>query len=184
MSCNFSTTWAGVGVKVGGILFIVGADTFEGCAFRLDSSPKASLHEVNVSSLRGGVGLGGGAGMSLFFAFNVGTLWEINDKKMEPDWGVNLSIPGEKIGIGKVSVRVLKNLTRGKDLLKHFDAKRLADFRTLASMFWSMMFDVGAGVNLSDWKAIVIDVPEAGWAAEISAFATWGEISIGGRVFG
>ncbi|MFL9922623.1 hypothetical protein PQR75_46935 [Paraburkholderia fungorum] len=180
MGCALNRTWAGVGIKGGGFLFVLGADTFEGTAFRLDHMPQHSLTEINITSIRGGLGLGGGAGVSLFFAFNVhGPLVSINGKMPDWDWGINLSIPGAKIGVGKFSYQILKKLTTGADLLKHFDTKRLADFRELASLFYSSMYDVGGGLNVGETKAVVIDVPDAGWAAEISAYSSWGDITVG-----
>jgi len=131
MGYRLDRTWAGAGVKVGGIAFI-GADTFEGVAFRLDTWPTQSAHEVNATNIRLGIGLGGGVGASLVFVFNAGTLWEINGLLLD-DWGINLALPGAKIGVGKISWPVLKGLSKGgQAFIKGFTPKALQDFRTLA----------------------------------------------------
>ncbi len=186
-------TWAGVGTKVGGHLFLVGADTFEGAAFRIDDWPTKSAKHINVSNLRAGPGLGGSIGTSLIFVFNTRTLEELNENqavdkgnkfKTERDWGINLALPGEKIGVCKCSFQVLKGMTTGADLIKSFDAKRLEALRTLGSMFYSILFDVGGALNTSttDNKVAVIDLPVEGasWGAEVSVFASWGEVIVGG----
>jgi hypothetical protein len=173
-------TWAGVGVKYGGMI-LIGAESFEGAAFRLDNWPRHSLHEINITSIKGGLGLGGGIGMSLVFAFNVNTLWEVNGKEMG-DWGIQIALPAAKIGVGKLSVQVLKGLTKGADLLNDVSAKRLQNLRTIASLLYSLVFDVREGVTVKEWKVVVIDVPEAGWGAELSAYMSYGEIDIGGRI--
>ncbi|SCL25647.1 hypothetical protein GA0074692_2001 [Micromonospora pallida] len=53
-------TWVGAGGKVGGIA-IFGAESFEGVAVRVDSVDN-SWHEVNVTSVRLGLGLGDRSG--------------------------------------------------------------------------------------------------------------------------
>lgn len=130
-------TWAGMGVKGGGHLFILGADTFEGAAFRLDGSPSASLTEVNVTSLRAGPGLGGSVSLSLFFAFNVAILSQIDDMYTGRDWGFNISFPEEKLPDGKDAVTAIKEAANLKIPMSKLDPKSVEAFRTLGSLFWS-----------------------------------------------
>lgn len=182
MGLELSRTWFGAGLKGGGFLFVIGADTFDGTAFRLDSVPQASLHELNITSVRGGLGLGGGIGVSLFFGFNIGTLWEVNGSPTGRDWGVNISLPGEKIGIGSWTKPFVNDIATAAGMMSKMNLDRLGKARTLASLLWSGVVDARGGAASRTAATMVIDVPEAGLAAELSAFMSWGEINIGGRV--
>lgn len=170
-------TWAGAGIKVGGFLFVVGATSFEGAAFRLDGPPSASVMEVNVSELQMGLGLGGGFNFSFFFAFNVGTLWEINNmtSSVSPTFGI--SVPDANIGAGSYAVNVLQGLdTIGKAQIAALDAKAVQDISNCAQLAYSgWQAGSGAGSNASSW--VVVDIPVGGWGAQAMAGGSAGQFS-------
>lgn len=178
MDLSMNQTWAGIGVKVDGMI-IVGADSFEGAAFRLDGWPNASITGVNVSSIRFGLGLGGSIGVSLFFAFNTPVLSWLNNQYLDRDWGVAFAVPGVKLTVGNAlsqSYKALKTLKKGRDLVTRVTPEQIQAFRDAASKIYS-----AGGMPGGKSTALVLDIPEAGWGAEMSAYLAWGQVMTGGK---
>ncbi len=183
MDLREEKTWVGAGAKIGGIA-IVGADTFEGVATRIDSWESA-WHEVNVTGIRVGIGLGGSIGASLFFAFNANTLWEINNTLVS-DWGLNIAVPEVKANVKSVGMAL--NLSRFLDmnskvfLRKEFvgsmTPEKLAKLRDIASFLFNSSDQFCRGQS----GVLILDVPFAGTGAEASIFLTAGEFSVGGKI--
>jgi hypothetical protein len=187
MELRDDRTWVGAGIKVGGIA-IAGAETFEGVATRLDSWRTTWL-EVNVTGIRLGLGLGGSIGASVFFAFNVGTLYEVNNTVVT-DWGLNIAVPSLKANLKSLGVAI--NLEKyldsaGRVFLKrqfigNMTPEKLAKLRDLASVVYNSTTEGAAGILGGEPKLLVLDVPGAGWGAELSVFATGGEFTVGDAV--
>jgi hypothetical protein len=175
-------TWVGAGIKVGGIA-IAGAETFEGVATRLDDGANP-WQEVNVTSIRLGLGLGGSIGVSIFLAFNVNTLWEVNGKSIT-DWGLNIAVPALKVNVQSVGweLDLAKYVEGSKFLSREFvrgmTPEKLAKLRDLASFVYNAATDGGDGATGGEPVLMVLDVPEVGWGAELSVFLTGGEFSAG-----
>src|SRR4051812_44669791 len=94
MAFEEDRTWVGAGAKVGGIA-VIGMETVEGVVARLDDM-QSSWTEINITSLRLGLGLGGSAGAVIICAFNVtGVLYTINGLSVS-DWGATLALPEVK----------------------------------------------------------------------------------------
>lgn len=181
MAYDLATTWAGIGIKVDGMI-IAGADSFEGAAIRLDSSPSASITGVNVSSIRFGLGVGGSIGTSLFLAFNTPTLTWLNGQELDRDWGIAFAVPGVKVTLGNAlsqAWKVLKTLKKGSDLLR-VSPEQIEKLRDVAAKVWAAR-EGGAVAASNKSTALVLDIPEAGWGAEISAYLAWGKVMTGGK---
>ena len=96
-------TWLGIGGKVGGTLFVVGAEDTTGCVFNL-SNPNVRAW-FSLTSVRLGPGLGGGAGLTAMCVFNCDNIRRLHNTQTT-DWGVNISL-GEK---WDSVVKALKNM--------------------------------------------------------------------------
>jgi hypothetical protein len=170
-------TWIGAGVKVGGIA-VFGAETFEGVATRLDSWNSA-WQEVNITSIRLGLGLGGSVGISLFFAFNVNTLWEVDGTGVS-DWGLNVTVPDLKVSIDslKMGLDLTKYVEGSEFLTKAFiggmSPESIGKLRDFASFLYNAP-DLQAD---SSPKIVLLDIP-VGTGAELSVFVSGGELSVG-----
>lgn len=173
-------TWVGAGAKVGGMA-VIGAETFEGVATRLDIW-ESSWHEVNVTGIRLGIGLGGSIGVSLFFALNANTLWELNGTTLT-DWGLNIAVPEFKANLSSVGFELKlaefldetsKSFLR-KDFIGSLKPEGIAKLRDIASTIFNaseQFLNGGSGI-------VVLDVPGIGTGAEVSLFLTGGEFSVG-----
>lgn len=181
-------TWAGVGIKGGGILGFVGADTFEGTVFRLDGNPIASAHMVGITNLRLGIGLGGSIGATAVFVFNAPSIWNANKLQLK-DCGINIALPEAKIGGAGITLRAfknLKNIKQIKTLLKSYNPKDIENLRNIASFIYSILVDYQEGVEANkpngDKKVpavvVAIDIPGVGSGAELSGFFTYGEFDV------
>ncbi len=190
MDFREDNTWVGIGIKGGGHLFVVGAETAEIVAGRLDQFT-TSLKEMNISSFRFGPGLGGGVGVCLFMAFHTPQLGMLNGTQISPalkDFNVNISME-LKIPLGN-SFKLIKPLaTRvaaasrfaggiktGLGALKASDVSTLRDF---AHMYYQAVVEGGdAANNTSVSKTIVMDIPGLGYGLEVSLYWTQGEIMV------
>lgn len=180
MELRDDQTWIGAGVKVGGIA-VFGAESFEGVATRVDAWDTA-WHEINITSIRLGLGLGGSIGISLFFAFNVNTLWEVDGTSVT-DWGLNIAVPDLKVNIEslKLSLNLAKYIEGSEFLIKPFMAgmnlEKIAQFRELASFIYnSSELDAAGNARL-----VLLDIP-VGTGAELSVFVSGGEFSVGAAI--
>ncbi len=159
-------TWVGAGIKVGGFLFAAGTTTFVGAAFRLDGMPAATATDVTVEELDIGLGVGGGFNFSLFFAFNVSSLWEINNAISPFSATFSIAIPDAKIGDGSLAINVLKNLDKiGTAELKLLHLLEVQDLSGCAQLLFSSL-DATDGLSGGAPSWIVVDIPVGGWGAE------------------
>lgn len=182
MSFRADQTWFGAGAKVGGIA-LIGAETFEGVATRLDSASNP-WREVNVTNVRLGVGLGGSVGLTVFVGFNMALL-EWAEGTPVTDWGLNIAIPQVKVGLDDLRwAAALDSFLDGSDFLADYfistmkNSERLGAARDFASLLWSTD-DAARATRADEPTVLLIDVPGVGWGAEISLFASGGEFSAG-----
>lgn len=185
MDLQFERTWAGAGIKVGGMA-VAGMETFEGVAIRMDSLDNP-WQEVNVTSIRLGLGLGGSIGVALFFAFNVGNLFEVNGQSLT-DWGLNIALPRLKVNLQSIKLELeLANYIEGTEFLsKAFIAsltpEKFAKLRDLVSFIFNSAIGAGEVLTSNEAKLIVLDVPALSSGVEASLFLSGGEFSTTGNV--
>lgn len=166
--------WFGVGLKGGGTLGVVGFETMEGSISNL-GMPSHS-HSINMSYMRVGAGLGGGAGLCMIYVYNC-----INPKVLDgtndSSWSINISL-GEKWSsiasyLSKSKIFDLApKLIGGLATATKFD---LDNIRNVASY----LFTAYELTDMTKNKVVAIDVPLAGIGAEISAQKLYGTIFIG-----
>jgi len=190
MDWRAENTWLGFGIKGGGHLFVVGAETAEIVAGRLDQFT-TSLQEMNISSFRFGLGLGAGAGVCLFMAFHTPQLGMLNGTQITPalkDFNVNISVE-LKVPLGNsfkllkpIAARVAElskaagGIKTGLGALKASDVSTLRDF---AHMYYQAVIEGSdAANNTSISKTIVMDIPGLGYGLEVSLYWTQGEIIV------
>ncbi|SCL25642.1 hypothetical protein GA0074692_2000 [Micromonospora pallida] len=123
----------------------------------------------------------------MFVGFNMPLLESANGLSVT-DWGLNIAIPEVKVGLDDLRYGLeLDKFLSGSDFLAPLflsemkNAERFGKLRDFASWLWSTGEFYGTGTS-SDPAIMVIDVPGAGWGAEVSAFVTGGEFSCGGVV--
>jgi hypothetical protein len=167
--------WFGAGIKGGGTVFVVGMEGFEGVMW--NSNHPEVHNEFNITSVRLGLGLGGGAGLSLLCAYNInGSMWGLQGHKIT-DWGVNFAL-GEKwsaivkalrlSGFLKVALTVAKAKKVTGLTPVHFEQAR-----NLAHYLW----DVGEMVDSDGPTFVTIDTPLSA-GAELSAHYTIGSLAV------
>ena len=188
MSFRTQETWVGFGLKGGGMLFVVGAETFEGAACRLDSWGHSAT-EFNISGFRFGIGLGASAGVSMVLAFNIPVLDSAAGMQIKPaldDFNVSLALPEFKAGSKSLTLlaRIGNGLKRWEAIdkrviggLRPHDIVALRDF---ASLVWKALIEGSDADRSRETKLMVIDIPEAGGGLEASLFWTSGELQTGG----
>jgi len=167
--------WFGVGLKGGGTVIVVGMEGFEGVIWNAEHP---NVHnEFNITSVRLGLGLGGGVGLSLLIAFNInGSLWGLQGHKIT-DWGVNVSL-GEKWSAIVKSLRlsgfikVAGAAAKAKKVTgltpAHFEQAR-----NLAHYLW----DVNEMTESDGPTFVTIDTPVA-TGAELSVNYTIGSLEV------
>ena len=69
-----------------------GFEGFEGLIF--NAADPGAWNEFNITSVRLGIGLGGGAELGLLFAFNISDMWTVDNSRVT-DWEFNFGL-GEK----------------------------------------------------------------------------------------
>ena len=165
--------WFGVGVKGGGTLGLVGFETMEGNISNL-GMPSHS-HGINMSYLRVGAGLGGGAGLCLIFVFN-SVNPKVLDQTNDSTWSINVSLGAKwsdaakvlaKSRIFQIAPKLLSGL--GKATVQNMD-----EIRNSASYLYTM-FEI---TQQTRDKVVTIDVPFAGVGAELSLQKLYGTIFI------
>lgn len=188
MSLRYDQTWFAPGVKIGGMA-VLGAESFQGCATRVDGFD--TWQEVNVTSLRLGLGLGGSIGISLFCAFNCPTLYSVNGKFVS-DWGINIALPGVKanakgLGTALNLATYLDQAGRAflvKPFIRSLSPEKISKIRDWMSLVYNSA-DGGAKMAVANGEpwVTVLDLP-IGTGAEVSAYFTGGEVSVGGYITG
>lgn len=173
MSNNYHN-WFGVGVKVGGTLGMVGFETMEGYISNLGLP--SHTHSFNMSYLRLGAGLGGGAGLCLIFVFN-SINPKVLDQTNDSTWSINVSLGGKWSDVVKALnaskiFQLAPKLVSGLTKATKFD---LDNIRNSVSYIWTTAELTQQTKN----KVVAIDVPFAGVGAELSAQQLYGTIFVG-----
>ena len=170
-----SQGWIGVGVKVGGMLGLVGGEGLVGHIHNVGFPHYANT--MTISGLRLGYGLGGGAGLVAIFIFNSNNPFlDFNGKSIE-DWELNVSM-GEK---WDDTLAIIKNyklfsiLRRSKWILAASSAKNISDIRNCMSYLYTL-YDL---TDTSGPKIVTVDIPFAGMGEELAAYYIAGTIGIG-----
>ena len=164
--------WFGVGIKGGGTVGVVGFETMEGYVANL-GYPRHQ-HELNLSSLRLGLGLGASVGMTAILVFNCGNIQNLNETQSE-DWGINISY-GEKWSDIVKALANLKFFATAAKLAKWTKAtpSDIDTIRNSMSYFWTT-----ADMIQNKPQLVAIDIPGAGIGLEGSIHKLYGTIRIG-----
>jgi len=172
---NAWNSWMGMGVKVGGIVGLIGFESTVGYVCNLGNP--VYVDPITISGVRIGAGLGGGAGVVLIFIYNCGNPYASLHETKTTDWAINLSMGGK----WSSAVAALKNykvfatVNRVKGLLVNLTPGDMSNIRNCMSYIYGI-YDL---TDISGPKVITIDVPFAGIGEELSAFYLAGEIIIG-----
>lgn len=156
---------------------VTGFETMEGYVANL-GYPR-HCHELNLSSLRLGIGLGASVGMTAVLVYNCGNIQNLNETKSE-DWSINISY-GEK---WSDIVKGLANLRFDKTAAKLVSwskatPKDIDTIRNSMSYLWT------AGDMIANKPQVVaIDIPGAGIGLEGSIHKLYGTIRIGDLIVG
>jgi hypothetical protein len=188
MAFRTDQTWVGLGIKGGGHLAVIGAETMEGAAGRLDQFT-TSVREFNISSIRFGPGLGGSVGVSVMAAFNVPTLQMLENKTLTPslsDFNINLAVPEFKassktmIALSKLGASLSKSSSKflTKAVIGGLKPGDVATLRDFAHIYWQTVIEGKEADSSNAIKIIVLDIPSAGIGLEASLFWTLGEIHV------
>jgi hypothetical protein len=164
--------WFGLGIKGGGTLGIAGFETMEGYISNL-GYPKHS-HELNLSSLRLGVGLGASVGMTAILVFNCGNLQNMNETQVE-DWSINISYGEKWSDIAKALVNMKFFATAAK--LISWTKATPKDIDTIRNAM-SYIYTTGDMI-INKPQLVAIDIPGTGIGLEGSIQKLYGTITIG-----
>ncbi len=170
------TTWIGYGVKVGGSLVLVGAETTDGKVCNLGYT--SEVYPFNVSSVRLGPGLGGAVGTVGIFVFNCIDIQGMSDTPTS-DWALNISLGGKwsEIAKGIRRRRLYAALSRTMGELTNASPSDVTTIRNTASYMYSAV--EAEGLLPGTPTAIILDIPTAGIGVEVSLSKLWGIITVG-----
>ncbi len=171
---NNFMNWFGVGVKGGGTLGLVGFETMEGYISNL-GMPSHS-HALNMTYLRLGAGLGGGAGLCAIFVYNCSNPQNLH-RKNDASWSINVSLGAKWSDVVKFMAKS-KLFEVAPKLVNSFSKATKADLDNIrnSASYLSTVYEI---TDQTKDKVITIDIPFAGVGAEISAQKLYGTIYIG-----
>lgn len=171
---DYFQNWFGVGVKGGGTLGIAGFETLEGYVANL-GYPKHS-HDLNLSSMRLGLGLGASVGMTAILVFNCGNIQRLNETQVE-DWSINISFGGKWSDIvkGLANLRFFKTAAN----LVSWTKARPKDIDTIRNSMSYFYTAADMKKNENKPQIVAIDIPGAGIGLEGSIHNLYGTITIG-----
>jgi hypothetical protein len=164
-----SRTWLGIGLKTGGVLFVVGLENTEGKVFNLQNV--SNQKNFSLLNARLGAGLGGGTGLIAMCVFNCPNIRQLHGRSND-DWGVNISL-GEK---WDKLVKALKNykffstIAKIGTKIRIHDPKDLEDIRNCLHYLYNE-YDIATAGN--EPKVICFDTP-AGLGLELSITYSFG----------
>jgi hypothetical protein len=170
------TTWIGYGVKIGGSLAIIGAETTDGKVCNLGYTTE--VYPFNISSLRLGPGIGGAVGTVGIFVFNCVNIQDMSDTKTS-DWALNFSLGGKwsEIAKGIKRRRLYKALAKTMGDLTNASPSDVTTIRNTASYMYSAV--EAEGMMPGTPSAIVLDIPAGGIGVEVSLSKLYGIITVG-----
>lgn len=170
-------SWIGLGVKGGGTLGFVGLETMEGVVSNI-GYPQHS-HSLNVSSIRLGAGLGGGAGLVAIMIFNCPNLMNLSGTQ-SLDWSLNLALGAKWDGVvkGLKTYKFFATVARIGGKLINATPADTDNIRNAMSYLYST-YDM---VGMSGPKLVSIDIPFAGIGAEVSLHLLDGTLTLGDLV--
>lgn len=170
------TTWIGYGVKVGGSAGLIGAETTDGKVCNLGYTTE--VYPFNITSIRLGVGLGGGAGVVAIILFNCIVIQSLNDTTTS-DWSLNVSLGGKwsEIVKGIRKRRFYAALARTMGDLTNASPEDITRIRNVCSYMYSAV--EAEKLMPGTFSAIVLDIPAAGIGAELSLSGLFGIMTVG-----
>lgn len=163
-------TWLGVGLKTGGVLFVVGMEDTEGEVFNLHNvSNHAGFSLLNA---RIGLGLGGGAGLVAMCVFNCPNIYQLHNTESS-DWGVSISLGAkwDKVAKALKNYKFFTTVAKIGTKIRITDPKDLESIRDALHYMYNEydMATMGKAVP----KVINFDTP-AGGGLEVSATYSFG----------
>ncbi len=171
---NNFMNWFGVGVKGGGTLGLVGFETMEGSISNL--GVPSHKHSLNMTYLRLGAGLGGGAGLCAIFVYNCSNPQNLHGTN-DASWSINVSLGAKWSDVVKFMAKS-KLFEIAPKLVNGFSKATKADLDNIRNSA-SYLYTVYEITDQTKNKVITIDIPFAGVGAEISAQKLYGTIYIG-----
>ena len=107
MPVNANNTWVGFGATIGGMLAIAGVESMVGLLMRADA---AAHCDVNATSARLGLGLGGSGGGAILAAVNCPDLTYFRNHPRTGGFGMALALPTIRFTIPPSLARVVGEL--------------------------------------------------------------------------
>jgi len=167
-------SWLGIGVKGGGTLALVGAETLFGEVTNLGFVQ--DRHTITISSIRVGAGLGGGAGFVVIIVYNCANLMNL-DGTEATDWSINIALGAKWDAVAKVLAKKQFFMTLIK-LGNKFAKATPGDLDNLRNSM-SYLYTCYGIASMKGPTVVTLDIPFAGVGAELSVHYLDGEISIG-----
>lgn len=160
--------WVGAGIKVGGTAIVAGFENIQGGIVQM-SNPRSVWGYQTNSSLRLGLGIGGGVQVVGLFYLNVNNPQDIS----LDDWGVDLSL-GERWSSIVSTIRHSPTAARFWSIAfqlsrRNINADILQKTRDMAHVV-SNSYSAGGGSVNNQPMALVVDVPMlgAGWGVGVT----------------
>lgn len=170
---NFSS-WIGLGVKGGGTVGLIGLETMEGSVTNLGFT--RHTQSLNVTSIRVGLGLGGGVGLVAILVYNCPNLAVLHDT-IGTDWSVNVAIGGVKWdGVLKAlkAKKFFSTITKLSGAIEKATPDDISNIRNSMSYVYSTI-----DIAKNSPQLVSLDIPFAGVGQEVSIHALEGKITIG-----
>ena len=136
-------------------------------------------HELNVTSVRFGAGLGGAAGLVAILLFNCSNPYELHDTKAS-DWSVNVALGENWTSVlnGLKNYEFFETMAKISGNIRKATPHSITNVRNGMSYLYSV-YDVAL---MSGPKLISLDIPSAGVGVEFSVNYMEGEITVGDLV--
>lgn len=171
---KMNDTWLGIGAKTGGFLVCGGVESTVGPIFKLSNT--AFRLQFSLTSIRFGLGVGGGTGLVAMCVFNCPHIARL-DNMMNYDWGVNLSLGAKWDDVAKTlrNYRFFAAVAAIGTKLA-FNPKAIEDIRNVMHYLYNI-YDMGTMDNTP--TVIAFDTP-VGTGVEASINWCVGRIHIDG----
>jgi hypothetical protein len=166
-------TWLGVGLKTGGTMVTVGFENTEGGIMNLGNPNVRNW--FSLTSVRFGLGLGGGTGLTAICVFNCDNIRRLHNTQ-NTDWGVNFAL-GER---WDTVARTLKNMRFFSTVVRigpSLSGFRPSHIETIRNGLHYLYNEYDVLLSGGDPKVVCIDTP-ASAGLEVSLNFTIGNIEI------